>query len=77
MPRKPMNKAAFKNGKDISDPMLYKHWADLHRIKERIKNLKEDLERDCKAYWKYDDLVKDIITLQTQIKKEDKLMEYK
>ena len=57
--------------------MLYKHWADLHRIKERIKKLKEDLERDCKAYWKYDDLVKDIITLQTQIKKEDKLMEYK
>ena len=77
MPRKPMNRASFKGGNDISDPMLYSHWADLHRIKERIKKLKEDLQRDCKAYWKYDDLVKDINTLQKQIKKEDKLMEYK
>ena len=77
MPRKPMNRASFKGGKDISDPMLYNHWANLHRIKERIKKLKEDLQRDCKAYWKYDDLVKDINTLQKQIKKEDKLMEYK
>ena len=72
-----MNKAAFTKGKDIDNPMLYKHWADLHRIKERIKKLKEDLERDCKAYWKYDDLVKDIRILQKQIKEEDKLMGYK
>ena len=72
-----MNKAAFKNGKDISDPMLYKHWADLHRIKERIKKLKEDLERDCKAYWKYDALVEDITDMQKLVKKNDKLWEYK
>ena len=74
MPYTPRNKARHKGGRDIQDIKLYAHWADLHRIKERIKKLKEDLQRDCKAYWKYDDLVKDINTLQKQIKKEDKLM---
>ena len=73
MPRKPMNKAAFKNGKDISDPMLYKHWADLHRIKERIKKLKEDLERDCIPYYKYDELCERISGMQIMVKQKDKI----
>ena len=77
MPYKPINKARHKEARDMSNPDMYTHWADLYRVKERIKLLKKDLERDCKAYWKYDDLVKDITTLQTRIKEEDKLTEYK
>ena len=50
-----MNKAKYKGGRDITDPVLYEHWANLYRIKDRIIKLKQDLERDCKAYWKYDD----------------------
>ena len=77
MTYKARNKARHKGGRDMNNPDMYTHWSDLYKVRERIKKLKEDLQRDCKAYWKYDDLVKDINTLQTQIKKEDKLMEYK
>ena len=77
MPYKAKNKARYKGGRDINNQLLYDCWADFHRVKERIKKLKEDLQRDCKAYWKYDALVEDITDMQTLVKKQDKLWEYK
>ena len=77
LPRKPINKARHKKGRDINNPLLYDHWADLYKIRERIKGLKADLERDCKAYWKYDDLAKDILSMQKLIIKQDILEEVK
>ena len=77
MARKPINKARHKGGRDINNPILYDHWADLYRIRERIKLLKKDLERDCKAYWKYDDLAKDILGMQKLIIKQDIIEEVK
>ena len=72
-----MNKARHKGGRDINNPILYDHWADLYKIRERIKLLKKDLDRDCKAYWKYDALVEDITDMQKLVKDNDKLQEYK
>ena len=77
MPRKPMNKAKYKGGRDITDPVLYEHWANLYRIKDRIIKLKQDLERDCKAYWKYDELAKDIVKMQKLIIQQDILQQVK
>tara|TARA_R100000654_G_scaffold62723_1_gene89847 strand:- start:155 stop:385 length:231 start_codon:yes stop_codon:yes gene_type:complete len=71
MPRKPMNKAAFKGGKDIRDPDYYEHWADLHRITQAIKGLKSDLKRDCIPYYKYDELCEQISGMQIKIKLKD------
>ena len=72
-----LKKPRHKGGKQISNPTLYDHWANLHRIKERIKKLKDDLKRDCRAYWKYDDLGKDISTMQKLIIQQDILEEVK
>ena len=77
MPYKPINKARHKGGRDISNPDYYAHWSDLYKVAERIKKLKEDLQRDCKAYWKYDALVEDITDMQKLVKDNDKLWEYK
>ena len=77
MARKPMNKAKYKGGREIADAVLYEHWANLHRIKERILKLKEDLKRDCRAYWKYDDLAQDIVRMQKLIIKQDILQQVK
>ena len=77
MVRKPMNKARHKGGRDINNPILYDHWADLYKIRERIIKLKEDLKRDCRAYWKYDDLAKDIHNMQKLIIEQDILQEVK
>ena len=77
MGRKPINKARHKGGRDINNPILYDHWADLYKIRERIKLLKKDLERDCKAYWKYDALAEDIQDMQKLISKLDILEEVK
>ena len=67
----------FAEGRNIQDKRLYKHWSDLHRVQEAIANLKKDLERDCKAYYKYDELVQKIQRLKKQIKIEDDLQELK
>ena len=77
MPFKAKNKASYKGGRDINNQLLYDCWADFHRVKERIKKLKEDLQRDCKAYYKYDDLVNQITEIQQAIIIRDKLEEYK
>ena len=77
MPYKAKNKARYKGGRDINNQLLYDCWADFHRVKERIKKLKEDLQRDCKAYYKYDDLVNQITEIQQAIIIRDKLEEYK
>jgi hypothetical protein len=67
----------FAEGKEIKDKRLYKHWSDLHRVQEAIANLKKDLERDCKAYYKYDELIQKIQRLKKQIKIEDDFQELK
>ena len=77
MPYKAKNKARYKGGRNINNQLLYDCWADFHRVKERIKKLKEDLQRDCKAYYKYDDLVNQITEIQQAIIIRDKLEEYK
>jgi hypothetical protein len=77
MPYKAKNHARHKGGRKIAHQSLYDHWADLYKVRERIKKLKEDLERDCKAYWKYDALVEDIKDMQKLVKEQDKLMEVK
>ena len=77
MPYKAKNKARYKGGRNINNQLLYDCWADFHRVKERIKKLKEDLQRDCKAYWKYDALVEDITDMQKLVKDNDKIQEYK
>ena len=77
MPYKAKNKARYKGGRDINNQLLYDCWADFHRVKERIKKLKEFLQRDCKAYYKYDDLVNQITEIQQAIIIRDKLEEYK
>ena len=74
---KARNKARHKEARDMNNPDMYTHWADLYKVRERIKKLKEDLQRDCKAYWKYDALAEDILDMQTLVKKNDKLWEYK
>ena len=77
MPYKAKNKARYKGGRDINNQLLYDCWADFHRVKERIIKFKEDLQRDCKAYYKYDDLVNQITEIQQAIIIRDKLEEYK
>jgi hypothetical protein len=77
MSYKPRNKARHKGGRDMNNPDMYEHWSDLYKVRERIKKLKEDLQRDCKAYWKYDALVEDIYDMQQLVLTKDKLMEYK
>lgn len=77
MSYKARNKARHKGGRDMNNPDMYTHWCDLYKVKERIKKLKEDLQRDCKAYWKYDALVEDITNMQKLVKDNDKLQEYK
>ena len=74
---KPSQKIKYKGGKGITNPMRYEHWASLHRINKRVWMLKKDLERDCKAYWKYDELAKDIEDLQKAIIIEDELEQLK
>ena len=77
MPYKAKNKARYKGGRDINNQLLYDCWADFHRVKERIKKLKEDLQRHSKAYYKNDDLVNQITEIQQAIIIRDKLEEYK
>jgi hypothetical protein len=74
---KNLKKPRHKGGKEINNPILYDHWADLYKIRERIKLLKKDLERDCKAYWKYDALAEDIQDMQKLIIQQDILEEVK
>ena len=74
---KARNKARHKEARDMNNPDMYTHWSDLYKVKERIKKLKEDLQRDCKAYWKYDALVEDITDMQKIIIDLDKITEYK
>ena len=74
---KPSQKIKYKGGKGISNPMLYDHWANLHRLSKQIKLLKKDLERDCKAYWKYDDMCNRIVAMQKALIMQDELEEYK
>ena len=74
---KARNKARHKEARDMNNPDMYTHWSDLYKVKERIKKLKEDLQRDCKAFYKYDDLVNQITEIQQAIIIRDKLEEYK
>ena len=71
---KARNKARHKEARDMNNPDMYTHWSDLYKVKERIKKLKEDLQRDCKAYWKYDALVEDITDMQKLVKKNQNLI---
>ena len=73
MPRKPMNKAKYAGGRDITEPDYYDHWADLHKIQDSIKLLKKDLERDCIPYYKYDELCERISGMQIMVKQKDKI----
>jgi len=73
----PSQKIKYKDGKEINNRMLYDHWANLHRLSKQIKLLKKDLERDCKAYWKYDDMCNRIKAMQTAIILQDELEEVK
>ena len=66
-----------KGGKGINNPMLYDHWANLYKLSKQIKLLKKDLERDCKAYWKYDDMCNRIKAMQNAIIMQDELLEVK
>ena len=77
MARKQTNKARYSGGRKIKDAELYEHWADLHKITKAIKGLKADLKRDCRAYWKYDDLAQDIVKMQKLIIKQDVLQQVK
>ena len=77
MTYKARNKARHKGGRDMNNSDMYTHWCDLYKVKERIKKLKEDLQRDCKAYWKYDALIEDITDMQKLVKDNDKLQGYK
>ena len=70
---KPSQKIKYKGGKGITNPARYDHWANLYRVSKQIKVLKKDLERDCKAYWKYDELCNTIIKMQKAIIIEDEL----
>jgi len=70
---KAKNKARYKEGREIKTQLLYDCWADLYRIKERVKGLKKDLERECKAYYKYDELVAHITEIQKAIIIRDEL----
>ena len=72
-PKKPK----YKGGKEITNPVLYDHWANLFRISKQIQMLKKDLERDCKAYWKYDELCTRIIEMQKAIIIQDTFEEVK
>ena len=74
---KPSKKIRFKEAKEINNPILYDHWANLHRISKQIKLLKKDLERDCKAYCKYDELCNTILDLQKGIIIQDTFEEVK
>ena len=73
----PSQKMKYKGGKGINNRMLYDHWANLYRLSKQIKLLKKDLERDCKAYWKYDDMCNRIKAMQTAIILQDELEEGK
>ena len=57
--------------------MLYDHWANLYKLSKQIKLLKKDLERDCKAYWKYDDMCNRIVAMQKAIIMQDELEQFK
>ena len=72
-----MNKARYKGGREINNPILYDHWANLYKIDKKIADLKKDLERDCKAYWKYDELRDTIKDLQKAIIIQDTYEEVK
>ena len=74
---KNLRKPRHKGGKGISNPMLYDHWANLYKLSKQIKLLKKDLERDCKAYWKYDDMCNRIKAMQNAIIMQDELLEVK
>ena len=71
--RKPRNKGR----KGISKTMLYDQWANVYKLSKQMKLLKKDLERDCKAYWKYDDKCKRIDAMQKARVMKDELEEYK
>ena len=70
---KNLKKIKYKGGKEINNCMLNDHSANLYRLSKQIKLLKKDLERDCKAYWKYDELCDRIIEMQKAIIIEDEL----
>jgi len=74
---KNLRKPRHKGGKQISNPMLYDHWANLYKLSKQIKLLKKDLERDCKAYWKYDDMCNRIVAMQKAIIMQDELEQLK
>jgi len=74
---KNLKKPRHKGGKGINNSMLYDHWANLYKLSKQIKLLKKDLERDCKAYWKYDDMCNRIKAMQNAIIMQDELLEVK
>ena len=71
--KKPVYKIKFEKGKKITNMIRYEHWANLERIKRKIKGLKSDLDRDCKPYYKYDELCEVLSEQQEALEMEDQM----
>ncbi len=57
----------------ISDKELYKQYQFCQGVIKRIKDIKSDLQRNVKPFYKYDELIFLIKEYQNIIKKKDEL----
>ncbi len=57
----------------ITDIELYKQYQFLQGVIKRIKDIKSDLQRNVKPFYKYDELIFLIKEYQNIIKKKDEL----
>lgn len=59
----------------INDIELYNQYRFLQGIIKRVDNLKSDLQRDVKPFYKYDELITIIKEYQDVIRQKDRLKE--
>jgi len=59
----------------INDIDLYDMWRYLENVKIKVANLKNDLQRDCIPYYKYDEFIEDVNLYQNVLKEKDRLKE--
>lgn len=59
----------------ITDIDLYKQYQILQGIIKRVDNLKSDLQRGVKPFYKYDELINIIKEYQNVIRQKDRLKE--
>ena len=59
----------------INDIDLYDMWRYLENVKIKVANLKNDLQRDCIPYYKYDEFIEDVNLNQDVLKEKDRLKE--